>query len=189
MSGLFSTNTVVILKHIFGNIFITNCRLFIVDAFCLKCLVKSHIWHNSCNYGISIQFSLRFQEFTADIQNLVSIDDISLMVYCNATVGISIICKTNIQSVIHHIFLKYFNMRGSTCSVDVCSIRIIVNDVSFCTQSVKNTLCDRRRTSVGAIQTNFDIFEIAAWNGNQVSNITISSRWIVYRTANLITIS
>ena len=32
------------------------------------------------NYGISIQFSLRFQEFTADIQDLVSINDISLMV-------------------------------------------------------------------------------------------------------------
>ena len=65
---------------------------------------------------------------------------------------------------------KYFGtdgFRGSTRSVDVCSIRVIVNDISFCTQSVKNTLCDRRRTSVGAIQTNFDIFEIAARNGDR----------------------
>ena len=107
------------------------------------------------------------------------------MVYCNTTVGISIICKTDIQSVIHHIFLKYFNMRGSTRSVDVCSIRVIVNDISFCTQSVKNTLCDRRRTSVGAIQTNFDIFEIAARNGDQVSDITIASGSKIYGTSNI----
>ena len=107
------------------------------------------------------------------------------MVYCNTTVGISIICKTDIQSVIHHIFLKYFNMRGSTRSVDVCSIRVIVNDISFCTQSVKNTLCDRRRTSVGAIQTNFDIFEIAARNGDQVSDITITSGSKIYSTSNI----
>ena len=148
MTGLFSANAVVILKHVFGNIFVTDCRLLVVDSLCLECFVKSHVGHNCCNYSISVQFSLGFQEFTTYIQDLIAIDDVSLMVYRDTAVSISVICKTDIQSVVYYILLQDFDMCGTTCSVDVGSIRFIVDDISLCTKCIKNALCDRRGASV-----------------------------------------
>ena len=142
MSGLFSTNAVVICHHILGNVFVTNCSLLITHSFTLQSFVKSHIGHHCGNNSISIQFPLLFQIFTADIHNLVTIDDISTMINCDTTVSISIISKSDIQAIVYHIFLKDFDMGGSTVCIDVSSIRLIVDHISFRLKCLENTFCN-----------------------------------------------
>ena len=142
MSGLFSTNAVVICHHILGNVFVTNCSLLITHSFTLQSFVKSHIGHHCGNNSISIQFPLLFQILTADIHNLVTIDDISTMINCDTTVSISIIGKANVQAIVYHIFLKDFNMGGTAVCIDVSSIRLIVDHISFRLKRLENTFCN-----------------------------------------------
>ena len=57
MSGLFTTDTVIVFHHVLGNVFVTNCCLLIVDAFTLQRLVKTKIGHNGCYNCISVELA------------------------------------------------------------------------------------------------------------------------------------
>ena len=57
MSGLFTTDTVIVFHHVLGNVFITNCSLLIVDALTLQRLVKTKIGHNGCYNCISVELA------------------------------------------------------------------------------------------------------------------------------------
>lgn len=62
------------------------------------------------------------------------------MVNCDTAVCITIIGKAYIQSMIYNIFLQNFDMCGTAVSVDVCSIRLIVDHISLGSQRIKYTL-------------------------------------------------
>ena len=142
MTGLFTANHIAVCHHILADILIANGSLLITHSFTLQSFVKSHIGHHCGNNSISIQFPLLFQIFTADIHNLVTIDDISTMINCDTTVSISIIGKSNVQAIVYHIFLKDFDMGGSTVCIDVSSIRLIVDHISFRLKRLENTFCN-----------------------------------------------
>ena len=107
------------------------------------------------------------------------------MVYRNTAVCISVIGKTDIQPILNHIFLQYFDMRGTAATIDVGSVRIIIDHISLCTKCVKYTFCDCRRTSVRTIQSDFNIFEVTARNRNQITDITVTSGSIIHGTSDI----
>ena len=105
MSGLLSSNAVIIFQHILCNIFVTYSSLFIAYAFPVKSFVKTKIGHNRSHNLIAIQLSFFFQVFTAYIHDLITIDHISSVIHSDTAVCIPIISKSDIQPFVYHKFL------------------------------------------------------------------------------------
>jgi len=66
------------------------------------------------------------------------------VVYGDTAVCVTIVCKTDIQTFIYHKLSQNFNVCGTAPTVDVGSVRLIIDYVSFCTECVKNTLGNGR---------------------------------------------
>ena len=66
-------------------------------------------------------------------------------------------------------------MRGSTVAVDVEAVRLVVDHISVCTESVKYALRNGGSASVGAVETDLFALKRSCRDGNQVADITISS--------------
>ena len=76
-------------------------------------------------------------------------------------------------------------MGGTTVGINIGSVRIIVDHIGFCLEGVEHALRNSGRASVGTVKTHFDILEITAGNGDQISDITVSSGSKIYGSANL----
>ena len=64
------------------------------------------------------------------------------MVNSNTAICITIISKTDIQSIVHNIFLQDFNMGRATVCIDICTIRLVIDHISLCLKCLKYTLCN-----------------------------------------------
>ena len=65
--------------------------------------------------------------------------------------------------------------KAKAVGIDIETIRIIVDHISFRSQCIKYTFSNGGCTSVGAIQTNPHSFKGTGWQGNQITDITVSS--------------
>ena len=99
-----------VLHHILEHILVADCCLLIVDALLVKCLVKSKIGHDSCDYSVVVQLTLIFQITATDIEDLVSVHDLTLVVHCKTSVRITIKCKSHIKSLLLDKCLKLLNV-------------------------------------------------------------------------------
>ena len=120
---------------------------------------------------------------------MIACNDITLLVHTQATIGITIIGKTNIQTFLHNELLQALNMSRTSVVVNVQSIRLIVDYIGICAQCVKNELCNVPRTTVSTIQTNFDALERVDAQRNQVAHVAVTTCHIVHRAANMLTMS
>ena len=119
---------------------------------------------------------------------MVTCDDIALLVHTQAAVGITIKGKANIQTVLHHELLQALNMSRASVVVDVQTVRLVVNDVGICAQSIKNRLSDIPACTVGAIQTNLHALEGIDAQRDQIAHITVTACHIVHRAADVFTV-
>ena len=97
---------------------------------------------------------------------MVASDNIALFVHTQATVSITIVSKTNIQTILNHKLLQALNVSGTCIIVDVQTIRLVVNNIGVCTQSIEHRLCDVPTCTVSTIQTNLDPLERVNTQGN-----------------------
>ena len=74
-----------------------------------------------------------------------------------------------------HKLLQMFNMSRTTVSVDIETVRFTVDHIRIGSQRIKHTLCDRRRTAVGTVETNLFLLKRSGRDGDQVTDITVSS--------------
>ena len=105
MSGLLSADAAAILLHILVYIFVTYCSLCVADSELIKGLVESEVGHNGCDNSIVIKISSLFHILSINVEDMVSCDYISQLVYAETSVCISIVCEAYIKSIVHYIFL------------------------------------------------------------------------------------
>ena len=66
-------------------------------------------------------------------------------------------------------------MGGTAVTVDVQSVRLVIDDVCVSAEGIKYTLRNGGSTSVGAVETDLFALKRSCRDGNQVADITISS--------------
>ena len=132
MSGLLSAYGVSVCHHIFTHIFIAHCCLLIADTFPVAGLIKPQIRHNRSDNSIVVQLSAFLHIFSADIHNQIAVYFLSLIIHRNTPVSISVIGKAHIQMVFHYKFLQFTDMGGTAVSVDIGTIRLIMNHICLC---------------------------------------------------------
>ena len=74
-----------------------------------------------------------------------------------------------------YIFLKLFDVGGTTAAVDVCSVRLVVDHICLGADGIKHALGYGRGTSVGAVESDSHVFKGFCRNRDQVSNVAVSS--------------
>ena len=175
MSRLLTAQLEAIGSHILIHILVAYGCLFIPDSHLVTGLIQPQVGHHRCHNGIIAQCSLFHHVFAADKHDTVSIYHISILIHRKTAIRVSVIGKAYIQMLLLHKLLQGLNMGRSAVSIDVCAVRVIVDHVGLCSQSVKYTLGNSGSTAVGAVQTYPHIFKGAGGQGNQVSQITVPS--------------
>ena len=116
---------------------------------------------------------------------MVAGDHIALLVHTQAAVSVAIESKADIQTVLYHKLLKTLNMSRASVVVDVQTVRLVVDDISIRTQSIKNRLRDIPACTVGAIQTNLHALEGVDAQADQVAHIAVATGHIVHSAADV----
>ena len=121
-----------------------------------------------------------------DIQNVVTGDDIALLVHAQAAVSVTIESKADIQTVFHHELLQALDMGRTSIIVDVQPVRLVVDNVGVSTQSVKHTLSDIPACTVGAVQTDLHALEGVDAQADQVAHVAVTTCHIVHGAADVL---
>ena len=80
-------------------------------------------------------------------------------------------------------------MGGACIVVDVGAVRLCIDDVGVCTESIENRLGDVPGTTVGAVQTNLDTLEGIDTKADQIAHVAVAAGHIVHRAANVFPVS
>ena len=131
MTGLFSSENAVVLRHIFIYIFIPDRCLRIVDSGFVKCFVQSKVRHYSCNNRIILQFAAFLHILSINVKDRISVYQIALFIYAKTSVSISVISKSDIQSVLYYKLLQSFDMCRAGIVINVRSIRFCIDHISL----------------------------------------------------------
>ena len=114
---------------------------------------------------------------------MVTCYNITFFIHTQTAISISVIGKAHIQSIFHYKLLQTFNM-GRTCIVvDICTIWFIVNNIGVCAKGIKYALRNVPAWTISTIQSYLNSPERIDAQGNQIAHITVTSGYIVYRTA------
>ena len=66
-------------------------------------------------------------------------------------------------------------MGGTAVCVNIGSVRLVVDHIGLRLKCLEYALCNGRRASVCTVKTNLYVLEVTAWNGDQVSDIAVTS--------------
>ena len=79
---------------------------------------------------------------------MVAGNNITLLVYREAAVGVSVVSKAYVEAVVNNELLQMLNMSRSAVGVDVVTVGSVVDNICLCAESVKNALCDLPSSAV-----------------------------------------
>ena len=117
---------------------------------------------------------------------MVAGDDITLFIHAEATVGIAIVGKTNIQTLFHHELLQALDVGGASIVVDVQSVGLCIDDVGISAQCIEHRLGDGPTGTVGAVQTHLDALEGVDAQTDEVAHVAVAAGHVVHGTADVL---
>ena len=120
---------------------------------------------------------------------MVASDDIALFIHTQATISITVVGETNIQTLLYHELLQALDVGGAGIVVDVQAVRLCIDDIGVCAQCVEDALCNIPARTVGAVQTNLDSLEGIDTQADQIAHVTVTTRNIVHRAADVFPVS
>ena len=127
MTGLFAAEAGADLLHALQYIAVTYLGLLHMDGILLCHQEESQITHNGCHDGILLQSTLALHVVAYDCHDLVTIDDITVLIHSQQSVCVSIEGQTDIGLFIDHSGLQFFHMGGATVGIDIGTVRIVVD--------------------------------------------------------------
>ena len=79
-------------------------------------------------------------------------------------------------------------MGGASIVVDIQTVRLVIDNVGICTQSIENTLSDIPAGTIGTVQADLDTFEGVDTQRDQIAHITVTACHIVHGAADVLTV-
>ena len=80
-------------------------------------------------------------------------------------------------------------MGGASIVVDIQTVRLVIDNVGICTQSIENALSDIPAGTIGAVQADLDTFEGIDTQRDQITHVTVASGHIIHSAADMLTMS
>ena len=179
MAGLLAAQTVAVLGHILVHIFVTDCGLLVGDAFPVKCLVKAEVGHDGGNYRVVAQGTNLLHVLAADVENQITVYHAAVLIYRDTAVCITVVSKAYVTAGFLYILLQDMDVGGATVGVDVQTVRMVVDDMGLCSQSIEYVLGNSGSAAVSAVQSHFFALEGTGGNGDQVTDVAVSACGVV----------
>ena len=186
MTALLAAQTAAVLHHIFIDVLVADLGFGIVDAKLVKGFVETEVRHNGGDNGVAQQLATLLHVLAVNIENVVAGDHIAFFIHTQAPVGIAVIGKAHIQTVIQHKPAKDIDMGGTGIGVDVVTVGIGIDDIGFGAQRVKNRFCHIPAGTVGAVQTHLHTLERVHTQRDQITDVAVTAGDIVHRPSDLI---
>ena len=79
-------------------------------------------------------------------------------------------------------------MGGTAVAVDVQSVRLVIDNVCVSAEGIKYALRNGGSTSVGAVETDFLALEGSRRNGDQITDVAVSSCREVLRSSDILSL-
>ena len=189
MTALLTTDTTAVLRHVLVYVLVAHSSLGVTDTLLIKRFVQTKVGHDSRNHSIGQQLATLFHIAAIDIQDMVASDDITLLVHAQAAVGVTIVGKADIQALLHYELLQTLDVGGASIVVDIQTVRLVIDNVGICTQSIENALSDIPAGTIGAVQADLDTFEGIDTQRDQITHVTVASGHIIHSAADMLTMS
>ena len=151
-SGLLAVEHISVATPLLIDILIANRGHTYLDALPLHRFERSHVGHDRGNHRIILQTATFLQILPTYIQDIIPVHFHTVLIHGNTPIRISVKRKSAIQILLPDKSLQIFDMCRSTSHIDVGTVRLIANHICFGTKRIKHTLCNIKRTSIGAIQ-------------------------------------
>ena len=154
MARLFSTDIAATFPHFLQNVTITNLgskRALAPDSPSFLLLRACEVAHYRGNDSLALEFAARFEAERNQRHQLVAVDDMTLFIDRDQTVGIAVERKANIGSARNHGLLEQFGMSRSAFLVDVETVRRNAKGNDLGTELPQGLRCDVIGRTVGAI--------------------------------------
>ena len=142
MAGLLAADHEAVSHHVLSNILVAYGCLLRTDADSLASLVKTHIAHDGGNDRISVQTACFLHILAAQIHDLVAVYLVAELVNRKTSVSVAVVSKSYVKSVVENELLQCIDMCGAAVSIDVETVRCVVDNIDLSTQSFVNRPCD-----------------------------------------------
>ena len=110
MSALLAADAAAVLLHVLINVLVAYSSLCVVNTYLVKGSVKTEVGHNCSNDCIVEETSALLHVSSVYVEDMVACDDIALFVNAEAAVSVSVICKTNVKTVLNYELLESLDM-------------------------------------------------------------------------------
>ena len=127
------------------------------------------------------------QVHAAYVQDKVAVYHMAALVHRKAAIGVAIVGKAHVQSLLYHQTLQAVDMGGTAIDIDVEAIGRIADNAHIGTQRVEHRLGNRRSSAIGAIEANLHTLKREVRAGNKVGNIAVAALHVINCGADSIT--
>ncbi len=179
MSGLLSAEHISVGNHRLIDILIADRGHTYLNALALHRFEQSHVGHDRGNHRIILQTATFLQILPTYIQDIIPVHFHTVLIHGNTPIRISVKRKSAIQILLPDKSLQIPDMCRSTSHIDVGTIRLIANHICFGAKRIKHTLCNIKRTSVGAIQPHAHTIVKSGSQRNQIADVMVPSDRII----------
>ena len=186
MAALLAAQTVAVHHHVFVDVLVAHLGLLIADAALVEGLVQTEVAHNGGHHGVAHELPFLFQVLAAEVENMVSGDDLALFVHRQAPVRVAVKGEACVQTVFHHKLLQALNVGGAGIGVDVVAVGLVVDDIGLGAQGIEHGFCNVPGAAVGAVQTDAQALKGVEPQADQIADVPVSAGHIVHRPANLL---
>ena len=186
VSRLLTSDNIIVCRHVVIDILVAHSGFCVVDTEFVERLKETYVRHNRSHYRIIIQLVALLEVCRRDVENLIAVHHVSEFINAQTAVGIAVVCETNIQSLFHNELLQSLNMRTARIAIDIRAIRFGIHHISLCSERIKHRSRNVPSASVGTVQTYLHPLKGMNAEGYQITDITIATLDIIYRTANRI---
>ena len=163
VAGLLATQAVTVLGHILVHIFVTDCSLLIGDALPVKCLVKTEVDMMVVTTVLFRSVPVSFM-YLPQMRDQVSVYHAAVLIYRDAAVCVAAVVSKSLrhsQSLSHS--PGYMDVGGAAVGVDVQTVRMVVDDMGLCAQSVKYVLAIAEALPLAQSSATFCPLEGTGW--------------------------
>ena len=99
-----------ICNHVLVYILVTNLGLLVLDANLIKSLVKAKVTHYCCNNLVVCKGASLLEVESIDVDDVVTSYNVTLLIYCKASVSITVKGKSDIQALLNNKLLQMLDM-------------------------------------------------------------------------------
>ena len=110
---------------------------------------------------------------------MVACDHVALLIHAEASVRITVIGESDVETFLDNELLQMFNMCTSAICIDVIAVRLIVHHICLCSERIEDALSDRPCGAICNIKTHLDVLEAVLGHGNEIADVAIAASRVV----------